>query len=112
MRRSALGLACALLPAAALRRAPRYRVPPPRIGLAALGDARVTFVATLAERRALRRRPHAPVDVSVLLADVRRDGGSGCGSGSGVTSRSSTPRAGAPLMAPPPPRDPPAPPRG
>ena len=42
----------------------------------------------------------------------RRDGGSGCGCGSGVTSRSSTPRAGAPLMAPPPPRDPPAPPRG
>jgi hypothetical protein len=38
----------------------------------------------------------------------RRDGGSGCSSGSGVTSRSSTPRAGAPLMAPPPPRDPPA----
>jgi len=64
-----------------------------------------------AAERPERRAQHGRASDGHLHAQ-RRDGGSGCGSGSGVTSRSSTPRAGAPLMAPPPPRDLPAPPRG
>eukprot|EP00629_Pelagomonadales_sp_RCC1024_P001360 CAMPEP_0119281066 /NCGR_PEP_ID=MMETSP1329-20130426/23970_1 /TAXON_ID=114041 /ORGANISM="Genus nov. species nov., Strain RCC1024" /LENGTH=116 /DNA_ID=CAMNT_0007281669 /DNA_START=136 /DNA_END=483 /DNA_ORIENTATION=- len=49
----------------------RKHTPTPRAALRAFERTTARFVATLAERRQIRRRPHLPPERTVLLTDLR-----------------------------------------